>query len=243
MRIAIISDIHGNIEALTEVMKAIEALSPDRIICLGDVVGYGASPDACCDIIREVAEVTLLGNHDAAVSGRMDYSFYYDAARKAIDWSIASLSAKNMRWLKSLPLTYRLGEVGFSHGSPVDPRAYNYIFALAQAQELTPFLQVLPSATFIGHSHLCKIFALGKRGVTEVESNFVKFRRGHQYILSVGSVGQPRDYDNRACFVLYDSKAKTIEYQRVDYDIRSAARRILDAKLATNFAKRLFHGI
>ena len=96
MRIAIISDIHSNIEALTEVLKVSEAQKVDRIVSLGDVVGYGASANECCDLVRSVTEVTLLGNHDAAVAGRMDYSYYYEAARQALDWHAAILSDENM---------------------------------------------------------------------------------------------------------------------------------------------------
>lgn len=243
MRIAIISDVHSNIEALTEVLRVAEEQKVDRIVSLGDIVGYGASPNACCDLVRSVTEVTLLGNHDAAVAGRMDYSYYYDAARHALDWSAGVLSDENMEWLKSLPYTYRIGDVGFSHGSPVEPKAYEYIFALEQARELTPYVEHLPEVTFIGHSHLCKAFAIGNGEVHDVVAQKFGIRRGYKYIISVGSVGQPRDYDNRACFVICDTGARTVEYLRVEYDIESAAQKIFDASLALNFGKRLFLGV
>ncbi len=243
MRIAIISDIHSNIEALTEVMKVIEGANVDRIVSLGDVVGYGASPNPCCDIVRANAEVTLLGNHDAAVAGRMDYSFYYDAARHALDWSASQISEDNRQWLRSLPYTYRIGDVGFSHGSPIEPKAYEYIFALEQARELTPYLADLPEVTFIGHSHLCKAFAMGNGEVNDVVAQKFGIRRGYKYIISVGSVGQPRDYDNRSCFVIYDTVARSVEYMRVEYDIETSAQKIFDAELALNFGKRLYLGV
>src|SRR5688572_26532849 len=104
MRIAIFSDVHGNIEALEKILAAFkEEGAIDRYVCLGDIVGYGADPEACCTRIRELVSVCLLGNHDAAVAGRMDYSYYYDAAREALDWCAERLSDQNMRWLKSLP--------------------------------------------------------------------------------------------------------------------------------------------
>ena len=243
MRIAIISDVHSNIEALSEVVKVIERARADRIVCLGDVVGYGASPNGCCEIVKELAEVTLLGNHDAAVSGRMDYSFYYDAARHALDWTASTLADDHLEWLKSLPYTYRIGDIGFSHGSPVDPQAYEYIFALEQARELMPFIADLPEVTFIGHSHLCKAFAIGNGEVNDVVAQKFGVRRGYKYMISVGSVGQPRDYDNRACFVIHDTDARTVEYHRVEYDIETSAQRIFDADLALNFGKRLFLGV
>lgn len=243
MRIAIISDIHSNLEALAEVSKVIDKARVDRTVCLGDVVGYGASPNECCSQVQQMAEVTLLGNHDAAVSGRMDYSFYYDAARHALDWSASVLGEAHLGWLKSLPYTYRIADVGFSHGSPVDPRAYEYIFALEQARELMPHVEQLPEVTFIGHSHLCKAFAIGNGEVNDVVAQKFGIRRGYKYMISVGSVGQPRDYDSRACFVIHDTDARTVEYHRVEYDIEASAQRIFDADLALNFGKRLFLGV
>jgi diadenosine tetraphosphatase ApaH/serine/threonine PP2A family protein phosphatase len=243
MRLAVISDIHSNLEALTESLRAAEQQKVDRIISLGDIVGYGASPNPCCELVRSVTEVTLLGNHDAAVAGRMDYSFYYDAARQALDWSASVITEENLQWLRSLPYTYRIGDVGFCHGSPIEPRAYEYIFALEQARELMAFVSQLPEVTFIGHSHLCKAFAIGKSEVNDVVAQKFGIRRGYKYIISVGSVGQPRDYDNRACFVVCDTDARTVEYHRVEYDIEKSAQKIFDADLAPNFGKRLFLGV
>src|SRR5688500_3460802 len=129
MRIAIFSDVHGNIEALEAVLKQFREIGGvDKYVCLGDIVGYGADPDECCTRIREIAEVTLLGNHDAAVAGRMDYSYYYDAAREALDWCVHRLTPENMAWLKSLPYKHRIGHVELSHGSPIQPEDYDYIF-------------------------------------------------------------------------------------------------------------------
>ncbi len=244
MRIGLISDIHSNLEALTQVLAALERTRPDRVVCLGDVIGYGASVNECCDLVRKVAEVTLLGNHDAAVSGRMDYSFYYDAARHALDWTASRIYPENMEWLRSLPYAHRLENVQFSHGNPVSPEAYEYVFAIEQARELLPHLDALAEVNFIGHSHLCKAFALNAAGdVTEVVATRFGLRRGYKYVISVGSVGQPRDCDNRACFVLYDSVERIVEYHRVPYDIEAAAQKIFDADLALNFGKRLFLGV
>ena len=244
MRIAILSDVHANLEALSAVEAALARLAVDRVVCLGDVVGYGASPNACCERIRALASVTLLGNHDAAVSGRMEYAYYYDAARQALDWTAAQLEPDHGAWLQTLPYTHRLGDVGFSHGSPVMPHEYEYIFAVEQARQLAPFVGGLPSVTFIGHSHLCKAFAIGADGeVAEVGAPHLDLDEGRKYVVSVGSVGQPRDYDNRACFVTYDTETRAVDYHRVAYDIARSAQRIFDAALATNFGKRLFVGV
>jgi len=244
MRIGIVSDIHANLEALSEVEAALSSLAPDKVMCLGDVVGYGASVNECCDRVRRLAEVTLLGNHDAAVSGRMDYSYYYDAAREALDWAGARISPDNLVWLRSLPYTHRTGDIGFSHGSPIMPGDYEYIFAIEQAREILPHYRRLPEVTFIGHSHLCKAFALSEGGeVEDVGATAFEIKPGRKYIVSVGSVGQPRDYDPRACFVVYDSGRREVQYHRVPYDIHTSSRKIFEAKLAPNFGKRLFLGV
>jgi diadenosine tetraphosphatase ApaH/serine/threonine PP2A family protein phosphatase len=244
MRIGIISDIHANLEALTQSLSALERHRPDRVMCLGDVVGYGASVNECCDLVRKVAEVTLLGNHDAAVSGRMDYSFYYDAARHALDWTASRIAPDHLEWLRSLPYAHRMQDVQFTHGNPIHADAYEYVFAIEQARELLPHFGELAEVNFIGHSHLCKVFALDSAGdVTEIVATRFTVRQGQKYVVSVGSVGQPRDCDNRACFVTYDTDTKTVEYHRVSYDIETSAQKIFDADLALNFGKRLFLGV
>jgi diadenosine tetraphosphatase ApaH/serine/threonine PP2A family protein phosphatase len=244
MRVAILSDIHSNLEALNAALAVVDREQPDRVVCLGDVVGYGASVNECCDLIRSRAAVTLLGNHDAAVAGRMDYSFYYDAARHALDWTASRIDPENLEWLRSLPYTQQEGAICYSHGSPVEPQAYDYIFALEQARELIPHARMLAEITFIGHSHLCKTFALAAGGdVSEVISTRYTLRKGYKYVVSVGSVGQPRDGDNRACLVFFDDVKREVEFHRVAYDIETSAQKIFDADLALNFGKRLFLGV
>jgi len=244
MRIGILSDIHANLEALTQSLAALERHKPDRVVCLGDVVGYGASVNECCELVRKVAEVTLLGNHDAAVSGRMDYSFYYDAARHALDWTASRIAPDHLEWLRSLPYAHRMNGLQFTHGNPVNADSYEYVFAIEQARELLPHFGELAEVNFIGHSHLCKVFALQAGGeVNEVVATRFTLDPGQKYVISVGSVGQPRDCDNRACFVTFDTDTKTIEYHRVPYDIETSAQKIFDADLALNFGKRLFLGV
>ncbi len=244
MRIAILSDVHSNLEALTRVVSRLRFLRTDKVICLGDVVGYGASPAECCRLVRETAEVTLLGNHDAAVSGRMDYRFYYEAARRALDWTLEQLDGEELNWLRGLPYAHRIGEAGFCHGSPLDPPDYAYVFALEQARELLPHLDWLPGVTFIGHSHLCKAFAIGAPDLVEdVSAPHLKLRAERKYVISVGSVGQPRDGDNRACFVVFDTDTRLVSWHRVTYDVDAAAKKIFEADLAMNFGRRLFLGV
>jgi len=243
MRIGIFSDIHANIEALTAVLEAYKTERIDKYICLGDTVGYGASPNECCDLVRQHAAFTILGNHDAAVSGRMDYSYYYDAARQALDLHAGVLTKDNMEWLRALPYQRRDGSLYFCHGSPLNLEEFDYIFAHEQAARCQVIWDELGEATFIGHSHLCKSFALTKDEVFEVVAPRFVIRPGHKYIISVGSVGQPRDYDNRASYTIFDTDDKSFEFKRVAYDIESAANKIYDAELERNFGNRLFLGV
>jgi diadenosine tetraphosphatase ApaH/serine/threonine PP2A family protein phosphatase len=245
MRLGIFSDVHANLEALNAVVEAYKLESIDRYYCLGDVVGYGANPNECTNIVRNVAELTILGNHDAAVAGRMDYSYYYEAARHALDAHAQSLTADNMAWLKSLPYKHRLAEVGvlLCHGSPVRIEEFEYIFAPEQARECLPILDQLGDITLIGHSHLCKVFALKPGEVRELPAKNFQLQEGYKYIVSVGSVGQPRDYDNRASYTVFDTTTRTFEFKRVEYDIDLAATKIFDSKLERNFGHRLFIGV
>lgn len=243
MRYAIFSDTHANIEALDAVLDAYKSERIDRYVCLGDTVGYGASPNECCDKIRELAAFTILGNHDAAVAGRMDYSYYYDAARNALDLHANQLREVNLGWLKNLPYEVREDELSFCHGSPVNLEEFEYIFSTEQAARCLDIWDQLGTATFIGHSHLCKSFALTRDEVYEVVAQKFEIRPDHRYIISVGSVGQPRDYDPRASYTIYDSAERTFEFKRVAYDIDSAAKKIFDTALERNFGNRLFLGV
>jgi diadenosine tetraphosphatase ApaH/serine/threonine PP2A family protein phosphatase len=243
MRIGIFSDVHANIEAMTAVLEAFSSERIDKYVCIGDVVGYGASPNECCDLIRKTASFTILGNHDAAVAGRMDYSYYYDAARQALDLHARQLSPENLDWLRQLPYEVREGDLTFCHGSPINLEEFEYIFSVEQATRCLDIWDDLGLVTFIGHSHLCKSFALTREEVFEVVATKFTIRPEHRYIISVGSVGQPRDYDNRASYTIYDSDERTFEFKRVAYDIDAAAQKIFSAELERNFGNRLFLGV
>jgi diadenosine tetraphosphatase ApaH/serine/threonine PP2A family protein phosphatase len=243
MRIGIFSDTHANIEALEAVVKALEAEKVDQYVCLGDTVGYGASPNECCALVRSKASHTILGNHDAAVAGRMDYSYYYHAARHALDLHARQLKPEHMTWLKQLPYEVRQGDVHFCHGSPLNIEDFDYIFARDQAAQCMEIWDQLAQLTLIGHSHLCKSFALTREEVFEVVATKFSIRPEHRYIISVGSVGQPRDYDNRASYTIYDTDERTFEFKRIAYDIDAAAQKIFAADLERNFGNRLFLGV
>src|SRR5690242_2659378 len=245
MRLGIFSDVHANYEALSAVLEAYKKERIDVFYCLGDTVGYGGSPNECVDIIRRLARLTILGNHDAAVAGRMDYSYYYEAARHALDTHAAMLTRENMEWLKTLPYKHRVEGTGVDlcHGSPLRLEEFEYIFAPEQARECLSIWDDLNDITLIGHSHLCKVFALRPGSVRELPPQSFQLEEGVKYIVSVGSVGQPRDYDNRASYTVFDSEKRTFDFLRVEYDIESAANRIFAGSLERNFGHRLFIGV
>ncbi len=245
MRLGIFSDTHANYEALSAVLEAYRRESIDVYYCLGDTVGYGGSPNECADIVRSVAKKTILGNHDAAVAGRMDYSYYYEAARQALDYHSNVLTAENHAWLKTLPYQHKLPEAGVDlcHGSPVRIEEFDYIFAPEQARECLSIWDEMGHITFIGHSHLCKVFSLTPRAVEELPAVDFTLDPDRKYIVSVGSVGQPRDYDNRASYTVFDTEKRRFEFKRVEYDIESAAEKVLKARLERNFAHRLYIGV
>ena len=245
MRIGIISDIHANLAALETVLEELETKNIDEYVCLGDVVGYGASPNECCNIVKNLARLTIMGNHDAAVAGKMDYSYYYDQAKQALDWTVEVLSEENIKWLQTLPYIQNEEDtnVCFSHGSPMNPSEFNYIFNMEQANEAYQHREDLLQVTFIGHSHLCRIFSFDNDGVVQMVPGLIELDPGKQYIISVGSVGQPRDYDPRAAYAIFDTESRTFEQYRVEYEVALSAKRIYDARLPDAFGKRLFVGI
>jgi diadenosine tetraphosphatase ApaH/serine/threonine PP2A family protein phosphatase len=242
MRTAILTDIHANLEALTACIEAAEKQKVDRFVCLGDTVGYGADPNAACDLVRARCAFTVLGNHDAAVAGRMDYSYYYAAAREVLDWTALQLSPENMQWLRGLPYQHPEGDIFYGHASPRDPQAFEYVFALEQAEDLVQRADNLARLTFIGHSHLQRAFVLGKP-VKDVWNERLRVDEGRRYLVSIGSCGQPRDYDPRAGYGIWDDGASVVEFHRVPYNAEKTARKILEAGLSPHFARRLLHGV
>ncbi len=243
MRIGIFSDVHANHEALSCTMDKYKEHGVDQLVNLGDTVGYGASPNQCSDIVRKAVTRAVLGNHDAAVVGRMDYAFYYEACRHVLDNHSSALTEENRAWLAELPYEFREEDRCYCHGSPLNLEEFDYIFSIEQAQSCLPYYDDLAAVTFIGHSHLCKAFALSRTEVHAVVATKFQVRPDHKYIIGVGSVGQPRDYDNRASYTIFDTETRTFEYLRVAYDIETSARKIFEANLERNFGNRLFLGV
>lgn len=244
MRIAIISDIHANIQALSKVLERCEAEEVDEIVCLGDVVGYGGNPNECCELLRERCTVVLMGNHDAATVGVMDADYYYESAKKVLYWSRKVLTEDNFRWLYSLPYTNQRPEldVGFYHAAPIMPSSFYYVVRNEEAEALTRMKVGLFTHNFIGHSHLTTTYEYNGRKVRDVSGSY-EFVKGRKYLTNVGSVGQPRDRNPDACFVLFDADAKSMRHLRVPYDVAGAAARIREVGHDEKFARRLALGV
>lgn len=243
MKLGIISDIHSNVEALTTALRWFGAHHVDEVICLGDVVGYGPDPNPCCKLIRDHCNVSLMGNHDAAVIGVMEIDYYYDAAREAIFWTRQKLSDENFQWLYGLPYTHVRDQAGFFHAAPIKPYNWHYVVHVQEAMKHNgPVYDRLRTWNFLGHSHLTKQFAINGKRAKDVSDKILQARPDRKYLINVGSVGQPRDRDPRLCFGLYDTADETFEHIRLEYDIASTAQKIINVGLAEKFARRLFVG-
>lgn len=243
MRYALISDVHGNLEALETVLEHLQVIGCDKIAFLGDAVGYGPNPNEVCNLLRAHADISVLGNHDAAVAGRMEVDGYYEAAQQALTWCRSQLSDENMAWLRTLPYKVRQDNLEFCHGAPVVPEAFDYLFGVEQVMDLVDAFDTLAPVTFIGHSHLTISFRIEEQEVTSIVASELACDAIAKYIITVGSVGQPRDRDPRACCGLFDTQAQRFEYHRLNYDVQTTRQKIYDAGLAPVFGERLLVGI
>lgn len=237
MKTAVISDVHSNIEALSAVFSDLEQTGIERVICLGDIVGYGADPDDCLHLIKDKCEVVIRGNHDSAVSGSEEYSSFNPEAEEAIHWTRNRISEEWKSYLETLPMIFEENGIVYVHASPHKPERWSYIVSREDA--LFEFRYFKGSAAFIGHSHLSGIFC--HDGDTfDVE---VILNENKRYIINVGSVGQPRDGNSNAAYAVYDDTMKSVNINRVAYDVESAAEKIIDAGLPSFLSSRLTAGI
>lgn len=240
-RVGILSDIHGNHHALMAVLESMDKLGLDRVFCLGDVVGYGARPNECIRLLRERGIPTLAGNHDHAAVGMIDITFFNDIAKKAVHWTRDRLEPEHAEWLKNLPYVQVLPpDFYFVHASPVDPPAWNYVLTFGEARHC--FEVVSERFCFIGHSHQPAIVEKNGRDLSCPEGYSIPIRPECRYLINVGSVGQPRDRDPKACYVHVDLDDMQVHFVRVAYDIEGAQQAILDEELPQELAERLGHG-
>ncbi|MEZ5401272.1 MAG: metallophosphoesterase family protein [Bryobacteraceae bacterium] len=249
MRYLILSDIHANWEALQAAVAAASEEGWDEVVCLGDIVGYGADPNRCVEWVRENSRYVIRGNHDKACVGLEDLEWFNPVASRACRWTQTELSSEAADWLRQLPLgPMPAGSNGdrftISHGSPVDED--QYVVNLDEAAQIEGYLE--QSVTFFGHTHLQGGFeyAAGVQRIPGVpaadEGVSVSLEPLARYMINPGSVGQPRDGDPRAAWAVYDPEAGTVTYRRVFYDLHSAQAKILAAGLPEVLAFRLSIG-
>jgi diadenosine tetraphosphatase ApaH/serine/threonine PP2A family protein phosphatase len=242
LRAAVLSDIHSNRQALEAVLATVEEAGVDEVWCLGDMVGYGADPDACTALVRERSSICLAGNHDLAVLGAIDIKTFSEGAAAAVEWTRGNVGEETLDFLGALDPSGRRGEVGLFHASPRDP-VWEYVLATDQAE--AGFQAMEERVGLIGHSHIALFFvcvpgdrpayAQGAQATDEAEVELADGR----WLLNPGSVGQPRDADPRASWLELDTKAWTARWHRVEYDIEGAAEAIRAAGLPASLAERL----
>lgn len=262
MKIAVFSDVHSNLEAYRAVILDIAGRRDvDALWCLGDVVGYGADPEICVHITRALAgsapppavdeelagaigslagklRYVVLGNHDAAAFGHRIINYFNEVARVAALWTAAEISPLACSFLRNLPLTEAEGDVLLVHSTPVRPQEFHYITKVGDAKEA--FGATDAAVIFYGHNH--RPVVVSDRGGRPAAAKPEDFGKDARWLVNVGSVGQPRDGDYRACYVMYDAGDPRLEFVRVDYDVDGAAGKILKADLPRVLAERLHYG-
>ncbi len=241
MRVAVISDVHSNLHALQAVLAAIDAERADAIWCLGDVVGYGPRPNECCALVQERASLGLAGNHDLGVVGTIDLALFAGDAGAAVRWTRAELSDDARGFLSHLQPSGRADGVELYHASPRDP-VWEYVLGPEQAR--ASFAVTSAPLVLIGHSHFPLALSLeGRRvvGGTAAAGHDADLADG-RWLLNPGSVGQPRDGDQRAAWLLLDSEARRASFRRVEYPVALTQAEIRAAGLPEGLAARLAHG-
>lgn len=248
MRYAVLSDVHGNLEALSTVLADAASEGALGILCLGDAVGYGADPAPCIELLGERSTRMVAGNHEHGVLGLLDVRWFNAAARAAALWTRDRLGADHRSFLSGLPIATTHGEATCVHASPRRPEEWDYL--LSAEDGFQAFGDFATRLCFVGHSHRPGVWSLGSSGPAYEDlagpafhDRRIPFHDGRRYIINVGSVGQPRDRDPRAAYVLWDEDERSVTLRRVTYDHKAAAAKILRAGLPRALADRLAHGV
>jgi predicted phosphodiesterase len=246
MRYLILSDLHANWDALEAVLKQAEGRY-DRVICCGDVVGYGADPDAVTEWVRANVTAIVRGNHDKACAGLEDLEWFNPVARAAALWTQTATSSGNMEYLRQLTKgPEHVNGFQILHGSPLDED--EYVISELDAAHVAPYLDA--SVNFFGHTHVQGGFLCHRNGVKRFRrlscqgeaGDSLDLDKDASYLINPGAVGQPRDGDPRAAYAIYDATNKVVAFYRAVYDVASAQRKIVAAGLPELLAVRLASG-
>jgi len=243
MRVALLSDIHANFPALEAVEGDIDAQGVDAILSLGDVMGYGPFPNECAEWLRERDVRCLVGNHDLAILEWLDSSTYHPDAVSALAWQRGVLRAENRRWLATLENKASMEGFEAMHGVPPRPLDFEYLIGLDAGRRMCARFSDLAMTTFIGHSHLTKCFAVGPDRLQELMADRLRVGSEQRLIVTVGSVGQPRDNNPKAAWVLFDTETREVRFRRVAYPIKKTVQAIRARRLPAFLAERIQHGI
>ncbi len=248
MKVAILGDIHGNREALEAVLREVEIWGAERILQVGDLVGYGPDPQWVIDRVRDLEAMVCLGNHDAAVVGLIREESFNPYARAAIRWTRSSLSKEALDYLGQLPIQMHFPEIDTQmvHGSLCQPESFDYVYSQVAAERSLDFQTA--GVCFVGHTHLPCLYS--QRTGEEAQFN-PAFEEGRvcirppkeRWLVNVGSVGQPRDQDTRAAWVRWETGENEIRLERVLYDFSQTQEKILSLGLPKILAERLSHGL
>lgn len=242
MLVGIIADLHANLEATQAVLREIDRIRPDRVVCLGDITGYYANPNEVVAMVRERGIPTVMGNHDASVCGLEEPWFFNEAAQAAVRWQSETLYEEHRAWLSTAPTEVRIDDDTIAvHGAPGNRDDYilDWLDAMRHVESL---IRANAHVCFFGHSHRVSLFSERGTGPQTVQPNCYTLAQDNRYFINPGSVGQPRDHDPRAAFGLYESEKRVFEFCRVEYDIETAARKTIEAGLPRALAMRLSRG-
>ena len=246
MKIAILGDIHANLDALLTVVEVLQRENVDAWVQVGDIVGYGPEPSACIDVVRELGCVTCLGNHDAAVLGRLDTSYFNTVARAAVHWTAPQLRPADREFLNELQLVVQRDEFTAVHGTLHMPEKFGYVLSVVEALESFEHQQT--SLCFVGHSHVPAMYLRREESPRDIHvvphsEAEISYRGFDRLLMNVGSVGQPRDEDPRAAYGIVDTDLQIASIRRVHYDIESVQHKIREAGLPEVLANRLALGV
>lgn len=244
MRYAVLSDIHSNFSALQACLRTAADSTVTRYLCLGDIVGYGPSPNECCELLRSLPGVCIRGNHDEAVVQPGKELWFTPAARACVAWTREVLTAENMAFLESLPPEGVVEGAAICHGSLPNPDLYT----TTPEEAMLSFRELDGALAFFGHTHYAEWFRylggdLPPSEETRPRGGFLRLGVEGKHLVNPGAVGQPRDGNPQASFAIWDTAAQTVEIVRVDYDVADTQRRMFQAELPENMALRLALGI
>lgn len=241
MRLAIISDIHGNLEAFTQVLEDIDRSGIDGIMCLGDSVGYGPDPEEVIKLIRKRNIPSVMGNHELGITDETCFDWFNSSAQESLLITRELISTDTFNYIKKLPPSLVFEGSLCVHGCPPDSMT-TYLFELFTSQLREIFLKMRNRMCFVGHTHDLEIISFNGKEVdiARLPQGLVELKKGRQYIVNIGSVGQPRDGDNRAKYVIWDVLSNNIEVRFIPYDIAVTAHKIMELGFPEIYAQRLW---